>query len=128
VIARPSPQFLRFLLTGTANTVASYAVYFALLPVLPYLVAYAVAYALGILLSYALMTRFVFQRRARWSTAVRFPLIYVAQYGLGSATTYVLVEHAQVAPWLAAAIAIVIVVPATFLLARWLFARHGSHQ
>ena len=123
-----SPEFLRFLATGTANTVASYALYVALLPVLPYLVAYTVAYAFGIVLSYALMTRFVFRRAARWSTAVRFPLIYVVQYGLGSGTIYLLVEHGRVAAWLAAAIAMIVVVPTTFLLARWLFVRHAPHE
>lgn len=123
-----SPQFLRFVATGTANTVASYAVYVALLYVLPYLVAYTIAYACGIVLSYALMTRFVFRRPARWSTAVRFPLIYVVQYALGSGAIYLLVERAGITPWLAAALAIVLVVPTTFVLARWVFTSRASPQ
>lgn len=118
-----TPEFLRFVVTGTVNTVASYAVYFLLLYALPYLVAYTIAYVLGIALSYLLMTRFVFRAPARWSTALRFPLVYVAQYALGSGTTYVLVEHAQVAPWLAAALTMLVVVPTTFVLAKLVLRR-----
>jgi len=112
---------VRFLASGTVNTLASYAVYLLLLQVMPYLLAYTIAYAFGIVLSYALMTRFVFRAPPRWSTAVRFPLIYVAQYALGSGTIYLLVERAHVAAWLAAALAMLVVVPSTFLLARLLF-------
>jgi len=124
VIARLlTPQFLRFLVTGTVNTAASYALYFVLLQVMPYLAAYTIAYVFGIALSYVLMTRFVFDARARWSTALRFPLVYLAQYGLGSTVIYVLVEHAGVAPWLAAALAMIVVVPTTYVLAKLLFRR-----
>lgn len=116
-----TPEFLRFLVTGTINTAASYALYFVLLRVMPYLAAYTIAYVFGIALSYVLMTRFVFRARAGVGTALRFPLIYVAQYVLGSSIIYVLVEHAHLAPWLAALIAMIVVVPTTFVLARLLF-------
>jgi len=124
VIARHvTPQFLRFLVTGTLNTAASYGVYFLLLQVMPYLAAYTVAYVFGIALSYVLMTRFVFRAPAKLATAVRFPLVYVAQYVLGSAIVYALVEHARVPAWLAAAVAMVVVVPTTFVMARLVFRR-----
>jgi putative flippase GtrA len=124
VIARLlTPEFRRFVVTGAVNTAASYALYFVLLQVVPYLVAYTIAYASGIILSYLLMARFVFRAPARWATALRFPLIYVAQYFIGSVTIYLLVEHAGVAPWLAAGIAMLIVVPTTFVLARLVFRR-----
>lgn len=116
-------QFVRFLATGASNTVASYAVYLALLPFVHYLVAYTIAYLFGIGLSYALMTRFVFQTTARWSTALRFPLVYVVQYLLGSSIIHVLVAYAGVRPFLAALLAMIVTVPATFVLARVVFRR-----
>ena len=63
-----------------------------MLTFLPYLAAYAISYLLGIVLSYLLLTRFVFRAPPRLSTAVRFPLVYVAQYLLGSAVLALLVE------------------------------------
>ncbi len=115
------PQLLRFAASGAVNTALSYAVYLLLLPFLHYLVAYAIAYVAGIASSYVLMTTFVFRAPRRWSTAMRFPFIYVAQYLLGSGITYLLVEHAGVRPFAAALLAMVVVVPTTFVLARTLF-------
>ena len=85
------PEFARFLFAGAVNTGISYAAYLLLLTVLPYLAAYAISYLLGIVLSYLLLTRFVFRAPPRLSTAVRFPLVYVAQYLLGSAVLALLV-------------------------------------
>ncbi len=114
-------QFLRFLASGAVNTAASYAVFLALLPFTHYLVAYSIGYAFGIALSYLLMTRFVFRKAARLATAMRFPLVYVVQYALGSAVTYALVEYAHVRPFIAALGAIVATIPVTFILARTIF-------
>lgn len=116
-------EFARFLITGAINTAASYGVYCLLLPIMHYLLAYAAAYAFGIALSYALMTRFVFRAPAKWSTVLRFPLVYVVQFCLGSALLYWLVDAMAMRASLAAAIAIVVVIPVTFLVARYVFRR-----
>lgn len=119
----PARQFVRFLVSGAINTAASYALYYVLLHVMHYLIAYAIAYAFGIGLSFCLMARFVFHAPARASTLLRFPLVYVAQFGLGSALIYGLVEAMAVPASIAAAIAIVIVMPVTFFVARYVFVR-----
>lgn len=116
-------QFVRFLVSGATNTAASYALYLVLLHFMHYLIAYAIAYAFGIALSFCLMTRFVFRAPATTSTLLRFPLVYVAQFALGSALIYGLVEGMEVRASIAAAIAIVIVTPITFLVARYVFLR-----
>src|SRR5262249_29723900 len=41
------PEFGRFLVAGAVNTLASYAIYFALLQFIPYLAAYTIAYLIG---------------------------------------------------------------------------------
>lgn len=111
-------QFARFVVVGVINTVASYAIYFALLQVMPYLVAYTIAYIAGVAISYGLSTRFVFRVPRRLSTALRFPLVYVAQYAIGSAVVVVLVEMMNVPASIAALIAIGVSIPPTFLLSR----------
>ena len=77
-------SFARFLLVGLVTTAASYALFVALELVLPYLIAYAIAYVAGIVLSYLLNTRVVFRVARSWSTFLRFPLVYVFQFVLGS--------------------------------------------
>jgi len=116
--ARGVAAFLRFLVAGGINTVASYALFVALERWMPYLIAYAIAYAAGIALSYVLNTAFVFRVRRRWRSALAFPLIYVAQFALGSAVMALLVEAFGVRPAIAALAAIVASIPVTFLASR----------
>jgi putative flippase GtrA len=111
-------QFARFLVAGAINTVTSYGIFVALLQFMPYLAAYTIAYIAGVLLSYLLLTTFVFHTRRRLTTALRFPLVYIAQYLTGSAVIVALVEAWHVRAWIAAIVAIVATVPLSFLLSR----------
>src|SRR4051794_31289578 len=111
-------EFARFVVAGGVNTGISYAAYLLLLAFLPYLAAYTIAYLFGIALSYLLLTRFVFRTGPRLSTAVRFPLVYVAQYLLGSTVLTLLVEAFGIRASIAAIVAIVVSIPVTFALSR----------
>ena len=62
-----------------------HGIFVVLLRFMPYLAAYTIAYIVGVLLSYFLLTTFVFHTRRRLTTALRFPLVYIAQYLTGSA-------------------------------------------
>jgi putative flippase GtrA len=113
-------RFSRFLVSGAINTIASYALYLLLLIWLPYLAAYTIAYVAGIASSYLLMTKFVFRTPPKVATAIRFPLVYVVQYAVGSAVVVVLVEWANVRASIAAIVAIVVSIPFTYLTSRFL--------
>ena len=112
-------SFARFVLVGLINTAASYALFVALELVLPYVAAYAIAYVAGIVLSYLLNTGLVFRVPRRWSTFLRFPLVYAVQFALGSGIIVALVEGFAMTPRIAALLAIVATVPVTFLAARF---------
>jgi len=112
-------SFARFVIVGAVNTGASYALFVALELVLPYVAAYAIAYLAGIVLSYVLNTRFVFGVARSWSTFLRFPLVYVVQFVLGSAIIVALVESFAMSPRVAALIALVATIPVTFVAARF---------
>ena len=112
------PEFARFLAAGVVNTGVSYAIYLLLLTILPYLAAYTIAYVAGIAISYLLLTRFVFRTDRRLVTAVRFPLVYIAQYLTGSAVIVLLVETLGVRASIAAIVAIIVSIPVTFVLSR----------
>jgi putative flippase GtrA len=112
------PEFLRFLAVGAFNTAAGYVLYLGLLQVFGYRVAYSIAFVLGVLMSYALNTRYVFRQPFSWSKLLQFPLVYLAQYALGIALLYVLVEVLSVAAFAAPLIVVVVSVPVTFILSR----------
>lgn len=119
------PEFARFLVAGVVNTGVSYAIYLLLLAVLPYLAAYTIAYVVGIAISYLLLTRFVFRTDRRLATAVRFPLVYIAQYLTGSAVIVLLVETLGVRASIAAIVAIIVSIPVTFVLSRIVLRSRG---
>lgn len=126
--ARPggTRAFARFLLVGLANTAASYALFVVLELALPYLAAYAIAYAAGIVLSYLLNTRVVFQVARSWSAFVRFPLVYALQFVLGSSIIVLLVEGFAIGPRVAALVALAATVPVTYFAAKLVLRGRGA--
>jgi putative flippase GtrA len=113
-------ESVRYILAGAFNNAATYAAYLVLLPYTGYAIAYSLTYVAAIVLSYYLSARFVFRHPLRWQHAIQYPLVYVVQYLLGITLTTALIEGAQVNAKIAPALAIVIAVPFTFWLARWI--------
>jgi putative flippase GtrA len=114
---------VRFVLAGGLNAVACYAAYLGLLPLLGYAVAYSVTYFGGIFFAYYLSARLVFRRPLQWRHAVQYPLVYVLQYGLGITLTTALIEGLHLHAVYAPPLAIMITLPFTFWLARWIIKR-----
>ncbi|AYZ68705.1 TPA: GtrA family protein [Stenotrophomonas maltophilia] len=125
--ARPAFHVLvlRFLVGGALNTGATLVLYWVLLRFIHYQAAYLVSYCAGIVLSYALNTRYVFRARHSWLKFAVFPLIYVVVYALGALTLKVAVGHLQVPPALGPLISIIVTLPVSFLLTRALLQRPG---
>jgi len=115
-----SGEAVRFLIAGAANTAATYIIYLLALQIVPYRIAYTIAYALGIVLAYALNTRFVFRTPWRWKTLLAYPMVYLLQYGLGVACLSLLVERQWVSPELAPLLVVAITLPVTFVASRLL--------
>jgi len=115
---RQKRHFVRFLLGGGVNTAVTYGLFMLLQWVMPAAAAYTIAYIAGILLAYAINTKFVFQVKPSVGAALRFPAVYVVQYvsGLAFLTlfTYVGLTNA-----IALLLAIVVNVPISFLMTRF---------
>jgi putative flippase GtrA len=111
-------EALRFIIAGAANTVATYGVYLALLPLFNYAVAYSIAFVAGIVLSYLLNTRFVFRVTGSMRRFAVYPLVYVAQYLAGLGVLQAAVALFNVPENLALLASIAVTVPLTFLLSR----------
>ena len=111
-------EFGRFLVAGSINTVLTYALYLVLLAPLGYLTAYSIAYVAGIVLSYFVVSRFVFHTRTSVAGFVRYPLVYVAQYIVGTSVLWTCVEWIGVRREWALLVSIAATVPVTFVVSR----------
>jgi putative flippase GtrA len=114
-------SFTRFLMSGGVNTALTYAIYIFLLMVVPYQVSYTIAYVLGIFLAYALNRFFVFKSHRGVRSVVLFPLVYLVQYLTAMLTLWVWIEQLGKSEKVAPLIAIIITVPITYLLSRFIF-------
>ena len=112
-------EFFKFLLVGASNTVLSYVLFLILVRFMPYLAAYTVSYAAGIVNSYFLNVRFVFRERDSLASFLKFPFVYLLQYGLGMVLMWLLVGQMGIAPELAMAAVVVLTIPVTFLASRF---------
>ena len=109
---------LRFVVWGGIDAVLGYSIYAALILFFPYLVSYTLAYLAGIPISYFFNSRFVFCHELRWSKALKYPLVYVAHYMVGTACLYMLVEIFKVNRLLAPLLVLLLTIPVTFFLTR----------
>jgi putative flippase GtrA len=110
---------VRFLLAGGLNTTTSYTAYLRLLPLIGYAAACSLAYIGGVFFGYYLSARFVFRRPLRWRQAFQYPLVYVLQYALGITLMTAFIEGLQGRAEYVPALVIVITIPLTFWLSRW---------
>ena len=116
-------EFGRFLIAGGVNTAISYVIYLVALLAVSYRVAYTISYAAGILISYLLTSRFVFQRKLALRAALQYPVVYLAQYVLGLALLTILVDKLRMDRRLAPAITVICTIPVTFVLSRLVIGR-----
>jgi putative flippase GtrA len=111
-------EFFRFIFWGGVNTLSGYVIYAFLLLVLPYLLSYTVAFIISIYLSYFLNSKFVFNQELRLSKALKYPLVYLAQYVIGAISLYLLVEILRVNKLIAPLLVVVLTIPITYYLSR----------
>ena len=120
---RTKREFARFVAFGTVNTFSSYLIYLLLLLLVSYPIAYTLSFACGIFLSYCLNAYFVFGEKLRLSRALQYPLVYLVQYLVGLALLYLLVEVAQISKLAAPFVVVVLTVPITYKLSRYIIKR-----
>ncbi len=119
-------EFLRFVFVGGVNTMLSYSIYVLLLFVVTYPVAYTVSFVAGMFISYCLQARFVFHEKLRLSRALQYPVVYLVQYAIGLVLMYLMVEVAQISKYLAPFFVVLLTLPVTYRLSRYVIKR-GQH-
>lgn len=136
-------EFLRFLVTGSINTGASWVVYLVIRHVLEALhmhpialtanvaissdkLAFTVAYLFGILFTYYMNSRWVFRVAMSWRSFLQFPSVYIVQYGAGIVLMHLLVDRLAFPVDFAPLAVIVLTMPVTFVLSRFVLKRHAT--
>lgn len=118
-------EFLRFLLTGSVNTAASWLVYLLFNLFLPYAAAYTISYLFGIVFTYYMNTRWVFKVPMKWSTFMQFPVVFGLRYCLDVSVLFVLVNYLHCPEAFAPLGTIALTMPVGFLLSRLVLKRRA---
>ncbi|WP_367277831.1 GtrA family protein [Paraburkholderia sp.] len=121
-------QFLRFLISGSINTVSTYALYLIFLGITTYKISYAISYISGIALSFALNKRFVFRSDRGMKSLILFPFIYVAQYLVGLFILWAWVDVAGLSKLTGPIAVVCVTIPITFFLSRAVFLKESGKK
>ena len=113
-------ELFKFIFFGGINTVLSYAIYVIFQLFLIYTVAFSLAYIIGIFISYYLNSSFVFKREVSLTKALRYPIVYLVQYLLSVLLLCLLIEIFSLNKLIAPALVILITIPVTFFLSRFI--------
>jgi len=113
-------QGLRFLLVGGLNTVTTYGLYCLLVIWWHPQLAWLTVFLLGLCMGFYGHTRLVFKGRLGHRKALGYTLLQLSLYALSSSLIYLAMHFAGLGPRAAAAVAIVINVPISFALSRWI--------
>jgi putative flippase GtrA len=116
-------SFLRFLIAGTVNTLATLAVYFLLLKVLAPALAWAVAFASGIVFLNVVYPRFVFRVAGTMFGVAGNTTYYLVSFLAGEALLAAATQWLQVGPHAAGFGVALAMVPVNFVAARYFFTR-----
>ena len=111
-------QFVRYLVVGGLNTAVCYVIYLLLLDFTGHNIAFTIDYLFGIVFSYFLQLKFVFQAEGSIKKFVKFPGVYVIQYLIGLVALNVVIDKFGVAEEFALIFAIIVPIPVVYLLSR----------
>jgi putative flippase GtrA len=121
-------QFTRFLQVGVLNTVCTYLLYLALIPVVPYVIAYLISFVVGVLISAWLNARYSFTSHLTVGTLVRFTIIYMVSFALSVQLLMFFVEIMEINPKIAPLIVLAVFTPLNFLASRFALTSFRKRQ
>lgn len=113
-------QWLRFVLAGGVNTLFSYIIYLVLSVVMEYQLAYLIAFIFGVLFSYWLNARMVFNASLSWRGLLAFPLVYLVQYAVSAASLELFVSYWNLSYVTAPLIVTIAMVPVSYVLSKFI--------
>lgn len=116
-----SLRFLRFLVAGGGNTVATYLLYLLLLQFMSYRLAYSITFLVGIGIGYLINVLWVFDKALTAKSALAYPIVYSVQYLVGLGLLAALVEIMGIPKVVAPLIVVAATLPVVFWLTKFVF-------
>lgn len=108
------------------NTIVTYLLYLLLLNFFSFRISYALAYFSGVLIAFAANRYFVFNTHRGIRSVLLFPLVCVVQFLLGLAIVQIWVDMLGYAEKLAPLVAVVLIIPVTYVLSKAVFGRQAG--
>jgi putative flippase GtrA len=121
-------EFLRFVISGGVNTVFTYILYLIFISKLNYALAYAISFVCGIILSYLMNSLFVFREKLSMSKMLKFPVVYIVQFGISEFFLYLVIKPFQLNQQFAPLVVLIVTVPITFILSRFIIKNNTTQK
>jgi putative flippase GtrA len=113
-------EFIKFVIGGVINTTLSYLIYLFLLLFLSYQVSYFFSYIFGILVSYYVNCKFVFNEPISIKKLLSYPAVYIVQLLLSYLFLYLLIQKLSIDAKLAPLLVTIVSLPITFVLSKFI--------
>lgn len=113
-------RWIRFLVGGGINTAFTYGIYLILMLFIHYQIAYLIAYVTGVIFAYWFNAVIVFKVTLSWKGLCSYPIIYIIQYVISAFLLNIFIETMQVDKIFAPLIIIVLMIPLTYLLNKYI--------
>ncbi|HHA5879956.1 TPA: flippase GtxA [Staphylococcus aureus] len=115
-------EILKFIIVGGINTLNYYVVYLLLLKLLQieYMISHITGFLVAFVISYYLNCYFVYRVKPTWRKFISFPITQIVNVSLQTVLLYVFVSWLNLPAEIAPFAGLVITIPITFVLSKWI--------
>lgn len=115
-------EILKFIIVGGINTLNYYVVYLLLLKLLhiEYMISHITGFLVAFVISYYLNCYFVYKVKPTWRKFISFPITQIVNVSLQTVLLYVFVSWLNLPAEIAPFAGLVITIPITFVLSKWI--------
>ena len=116
-------EILKFIIVGGINTLNYYVVYLLLLKLLhiEYMISHITGFIVAFVISYYLNCYFVYRVKPTWRKFISFPITQLVNVSLQTVLLYVFVSWLNLPAEIAPFAGLIITIPITFILSKWIF-------
>ncbi|HDC5315343.1 TPA: flippase GtxA [Staphylococcus aureus] len=115
-------EILKFIIVGGINTLNYYVVYLLLLKLfhIEYMISHITGFIVAFVISYYLNCYFVYRVKPTWRKFISFPITQLVNASLQTVLLYVFVSWLNLPAEIASFAGLVITIPITFVLSKWI--------
>ncbi|HCX2713951.1 TPA: flippase GtxA [Staphylococcus aureus] len=115
-------EILKFIIVGGINTLNYYVVYLLLLKLLhiEYMISHITGFLVAFVISYYLNCYFVYRVKPTWRKFISFPITQIVNVSLQTVLLYGFVSWLNLPAEIAPFAGLVITIPITFVLSKWI--------